>query len=244
MRSNKKAIYNCFANTVNKILSIIGLRLQRVKPKIKSKQKTKEKKDDLIWGKAAMLPPVLTLVDIGVGPKGTIGLYKHFPEARLIFIDPLEECRTAVNKYLEDDNHLFIACAIGSSNGTAKINIARKPSRSSLLERKHHYMSEGIQTREIAIKKLDDALEGLDLEEPIGLKIDTEGYELEVLKGAPVTLSKSLFVITEFHLTDARKYKYTLQDLVDYLKDAGFYAFTMLKDGRNIVFLSNKFNDY
>ncbi len=240
----KSSLLRLVGKGINNILSLFGFRINKIIVNEINKT-SKSIKENFVWQKASILPEASTIIDIGIGPKGTKGLYQHFPDAQYVFIDPLEECRTAVIEYLKNDKNVFISTAIGSTDSKVSINIARKPSRSSLLKRKHHHLSEGVDSREVPVKRLDNVLEKLDLKEPLGIKIDTEGYELEVLKGAPLSLAKAIFVIIEFHLNDARNNNYTLQDLIDHMNNAGFSAYMMLKDGRNIVFLADALvNDF
>lgn len=222
-----------FKNTVNKILAHANLQLQR---KNDGNQKVRFKQQEYIWNKISILPKVPTIIDIGIGPNGTPALYENFPDARYIFIDPLEECKQAVENLLKVDN-VFVAVAVGSTNTTSEINIARKPSRSSFFKRTHSYKSRGVDKRLVPVRRLDDILSGYNLPIPYGVKIDTEGYEMEVIKGAAETLKKSAFVIAEFHFKDAIKYGYTLQDLILLMQKSGFAAYFMLRDGRNVVFI-------
>ncbi len=229
-----KRIFKWVSKVIKKVFSFLGLSIQR---KTSKDKKTKLNKKAYVWSTVSILPQVRTIIDIGVGPKGTYGLYEHFPQAHYIFIDPLEECRKAVEKYLDNGRNIFINTAVGAHNTSILINIARRPARSSVYKRQHSYLSEGVNTREVPMHRLDDICTSLTLEDPCGLKIDTEGYELEVLKGARETLEHMLFVIVEFHLKDAQKNGYTLQDIINYMNNDGFAAHFMLRDGRNIVFL-------
>lgn len=222
---------------INTLLAYGNLEIRK---KSKKKKKPKFKKEEYIWSKVSMLPQVPTIIDIGIGPKGTPGLYRYFPDSRYLFIDALEECKQAVEERLVGGRNIFVTSAVGAENSSVQINIARKPSRSSLYKRSHSPLSEGIATREVALRRLDDIVSKYDLGAPFGVKIDTEGFELEVIKGAPETLKKTLFVVAEFHQKDAEKNSYTLHDLISLMDKAGFFAHFMLRDGRNIVFQNRK----
>ena len=234
-----KQIAKLIGKGINSILLLSGYQLRRIKDN--QKNINKKKAEDFIWRKASNLPKVPTIIDIGIGPKATPGLYKHFPHARYVFIDPLEECRKAVEKRLEGCNNIFIASAVGSTNTCSILNVARKPSRSSFYKRgikKVSFKSEPIEQRKVPVQRLDDIILPFSLETPFGIKIDTEGYELEVLRGATSSLKNSSFVIVEFHFSDSILNSYTLQDILTYMEKAGFYAYFMLSDGRNIVFIN------
>ena len=49
------------------------------------------------WQQMESLPEIDTLIDIGVGPKGTEELYRVFKNANLILIDPIDEAKKYAN---------------------------------------------------------------------------------------------------------------------------------------------------
>ena len=57
------------------------------------------------------------------------------------------------------------------------------------------------------------------------LKLDVQGYELEVLKGADATLAHLSVILTEVNLIDIHKNVPLLDDLVVFLRDRGFVAY-------------------
>lgn len=50
------------------------------------------------WQQIESLPEIDTLIDIGVGVRGTESLYNHFKSAKLILIDPLDEAKEYAQK--------------------------------------------------------------------------------------------------------------------------------------------------
>ena len=50
------------------------------------------------WQQIESLPKIDTLIDIGVGPKGTENLYRVFKDTNLILIDPIDEAKEYANK--------------------------------------------------------------------------------------------------------------------------------------------------
>jgi hypothetical protein len=62
----------------------------------------------------------------------------------------------------------------------------------------------------------------------IGLKIDTEGYELEVLRGAVETLPSCAFVICEASIQKRFHDSYEFSQLVAFMFDHGFRISTIL----------------
>ena len=89
-----------------------------------------------------------------------------------------------------------IACvAAGEAEGTAEFQVAAKGESSSLLGPADH--TKPTQTLRVPIKTIDGLLLEHPLPYPIFLKIDAEGYDLQVLRGAVETLPKCSIVMIE-----------------------------------------------
>ena len=84
------------------------------------------------------------------------------------------------------------------------------------------------ETRSVPIEMLDDVIGGLDLPQPYLLKVDTEGWELEVLKGAAETLKHTSVLITETSVAPRFVDGYRCIDLLNVVSDLGFDLETIL----------------
>lgn len=92
-------------------------------------------------------------------------------------------------------------------------------------------------TVEVPIDTLDNQLEN---ENPILIKIDTEGYEKEVLKGAQSTLKKSTLqaIIVEINGSD-KKYNSSSNEVVEHLRKAGFRPVAYSPIERKLTLVEN-----
>ena len=54
------------------------------------------------WDQLNRLPKIDTLIDIGVGNRGTQNLYEKFSNQKLILIDPLDEAEDYATKNLKN----------------------------------------------------------------------------------------------------------------------------------------------
>ncbi len=195
-------------------------------------------KDDMPgYHRLAGLKPVNTVIDIGVGHNGSPFLYRHFPDATYLSVDPLREAEQAVAKGLgRSDNSLFIEAALGEEPATIDLPISRVPSRTTLLEpvsRKADRTSS--ETRRVEIRRLDDITEGLDLPKPVLLKVDTEGYEMKVLKGAEKTLKNCSYVILELSFQPRFKDSYTFEEMIAFMASSGFTVHSVITGGSDKV---------
>lgn len=143
--------------------------------------------------------------DIGVDT-GTPFLYQAFPDVPFVLIDPRAESRVAmVDKEAPREVH-FYETALGATDGAQMLNIpitadGANGARASLhaavgpMARKFT----GVEQRSVAVTTLDR----IAAAHPgrVGLKIDTEGAEADILAGGPQTLARCEFVIIEVSLS-------------------------------------------
>jgi FkbM family methyltransferase len=134
------------------------------------------------------------IVDVGAG-RGTPQLYEAFPEAYHLLVEPLTEYESDLRRVLEPYHGEYIFAAAGATNTRAFINVEPRPMLSSFLARTN-LTSTGkqVEKREVAVKTLDTLVEEYGLESPFGLKIDTEGFEDQVIRGATNFLRRTEFV--------------------------------------------------
>lgn len=150
------------------------------------------------WDQLKHLPPIDTLIDIGVAPEGTPELYELFNDANLILIDPLYESEKYAKENLTQRGYKFFETAVGSENKKMKMNIFSETGLSSLLETsKINFTDEPIEKRLVDVTTLDELLRNEKGLGNLGIKLDTEGYELEAIKGAGEILKKTKFVLSE-----------------------------------------------
>ena len=90
------------------------------------------------------------------------------------------------------------------------------------------------------------------LEPPFGMKVDTEGNELEVIRGASRFLLDTEFVIAEVSVAKRFEGSYLFEEFVLEMLKNGFYVFEFLTNRENvntgtrfvdIAFLNSKFGD-
>jgi FkbM family methyltransferase len=144
--------------------------------------------------------------DVGVHD-GTPWLYKSFPDARFVLVDPQPDCGEAVRASGKLKEFDFHAVALGATTGNATLNIpltepGKGGAMASLLDRTDRLATTftAVEKLEVPIMPLDDL--AVDYDGRVGVKIDTEGFETAVLQGATETLKRCDFVILELSVTE------------------------------------------
>lgn len=175
------------------------------------------------WNQIERLPDIDTLLDIGVGTDGTPELYDRYNNKKLILIDPLDEAENFFKTKMKKFNAEFHKTALGFKEDIATFYVDKILGNSSILEVSDiNYIRQPIEKRKITVKKLDEIIDIQSLGK-LGIKIDTEGYELNVIRGAKKTLMNTKFVLAEVrHNHESFKGVYKLHEFINEMHDNGF----------------------
>lgn len=166
-----------------------------------------------------------TIIDVGV-LAGTPFLYDAFPKAKFILIDALEESRAAIeDAWTGKIDYDFHVTALGAAPGTLELELEPKRLARTSGQRRTDNV-EGLVHRQVPVTTLDAIT--LMLDGPFGLKIDTEGHELEVLKGATETLKSCEFVIAETSIKKRFAEGYRFSEVVGFMAEHGFEVYSFL----------------
>ena len=175
------------------------------------------------WDQIENLSNIDTFIDVGVGPDGTPDLYKKFRNKKLLLIDPLDEAEEFYKNEMKDADAIFFKTALGEKTESLKINVEENIGRSTMLDVSDiNFEGNPIDERTIPVDTLDNVLSENDYGN-LGIKIDTEGFELNVIKGAKNTLTKTKFVIAEVrHNHESFKGVYKLHEFISEMHNNGF----------------------
>jgi len=134
--------------------------------------------------------------------------------------------------------------ALSDKEGEAEFHLNEFSFSSSLLNMtKTHKEIFPFTKNETIIKvrtdKLDNVLEHLDLKKPILLKIDVQGAELHVLKGATESLNNIDVIQLEVSFMNFYDGQASIEDVISFLKSFGFSAFFQISPvfkGRTLLY--------
>lgn len=172
-----------------------------------------------------------TVVDVGVA-YGTPQLYEAFPAARFVLIEPLSDYKPAIEKVLGKYNGVAHFTAVGAEKATIELEVDLDNFlRSTQFQRTELTKLEGhnLETRKVEMTTLDDLLGPVDeIARPLVLKIDTEGNELNVLKGAERVLKVTDYVILEASVSKRFEDSYEFSELIEFMATSGFALFSIL----------------
>lgn len=176
---------------------------------------------------------------------------------RIVSFEPLSGAyETLLERSRRDANwHIAPRCALGDHNGRININVAGNSQSSSILPMLEAHEQAAPDSAYVA--KESAPLETLDRVSPVFLedarapflKIDTQGYEWEVLDGARATLPQYRGLLIELSLVPLYEGQHLWMELIARLQEAGFTLWTIkpvfhdAEDGRTLqvdgLFLRN-----
>lgn len=129
--------------------------------------------------------------------------------------------------------------ALGAQKGSAKLNLAGNSVSSSLLPmRKEHVSalpaSEYVSSQDVRVERLDEVAQSLMPEKGMALlKIDTQGFELEVLRGATGILPRTAAIQIEMSLVPLYDGAPNFTDAKSYVESLGFELFSVVCGFKN-----------
>ena len=151
-------------------------------------------------------------------------------DGKILSFEPLSEARENLLKISRNDSMWQVALqsAIGEENGEIEINIAGNSQSSSVLDMLDTHVraapdSKYIGKEKVALRKLDTlAPDYMDSNSIVFIKIDTQGYERQVMNGAKKLMSQIVGLQLEVSLVPLYKGQILFEEVLKILKTEGF----------------------
>lgn len=172
-----------------------------------------------------------TVLDIGANRGQTRDMLRQARfKGEIISVEPLPALQDELQKKARKDKRWRVLppLALGDKNGECEINVSSSSDMSSLLPASDALMkalpkTQVVETAKIPMKTLDALYEELGLAgKRVFVKIDTQGYEMAILRNANVALAKIAGIQVEMSLFEIYKGEALFDEIVAFLKDKGF----------------------
>lgn len=162
-----------------------------------------------------------TVVDAGAN-KGqfTIAARQLLRPERIYAFEPLPEIGAELARHCAAYSEIEVHhMALGASPGQGILHVNRHSQSSSLLPLRERHLAAFPDARELSevvvnVGRLDEALAAESLVAPVLLKIDTQGYEADVLEGATGVLDRLDYVVLETSFTPLYEGERTFREIL------------------------------
>lgn len=167
-----------------------------------------------------------TVIDVGV-QTGTPKLMTTLPKARHILFEPSQAHIETIKQVYEPFEHSLHSVALSDQDQTGLLVdyglYGKEVSHSHIITDRSE--ADGLpnvsKISELPIRRLDTVMADEKVRGEILLKIDVDGHEISVLRGAPDTLKKAGVVTIEAPLVEVSK-------RLNFLEDSGFQLFDIV----------------
>ena len=181
------------------------------------------------------LNPNHSIIDVG-GADGTVSimLSKAFPNAKIYTFEPIQASFQQLSQNTNTYPNIQINnLALGNKAQKLQMQIAERITSSSLFdineEIEDKYLATNIKKKseeEIEVKRLDDIFDDNQIFNLI--KLDVQGYELEVLKGGIEVLKQTKIVLIEMQNHDIYSKAPKYYDLDAFLREHHFILYDIV----------------
>lgn len=213
---------------VKRAFRSLGLELQRLR--------SANTEEAILLGLLDTLAPEMIL-DVGANA----GQYAHGVRAlgyrgRILSFEALPSVHAVLEGSARSDGSWDVApcAALGAEEAMMPMNVAGNLASSSLLEMSLLHAEAAPESAYIAselvpVRRLDDArfTSIMPQQGPLFLKIDTQGYEKQVLEGAKGILSRVTGLQLELSLVELYKGAPRIAEMIAYVETLGFELFNM-----------------
>lgn len=161
-----------------------------------------------------------TVIDVGVGP-GTPDLYDVFGGAELVLVEPLDEFDSDLDRIRETYGAEVVRAAATEAEGEVELNVHEALEGSSLYREAEGPHVDGT-SRTVPAVTLDGIFDAMELGGPVLIKIDVQGAELDVLRGASEVLNRTEYVMLEASLFRFFRGGPVILDVLEFMDERGF----------------------
>lgn len=172
-----------------------------------------------------------TVLDVGAH-KGhwSEGFKKVYPDAAVFMIEPIEEMQAHLTKFCEaHPGSRFRIAGAGPKSGEMEITVWPTLSGSTFMANPGDKLDDSYVRRTVPIVTVDELVAKGELDVPEFIKLDVQGFELEVLKGANSVLGTTQVVLMEVSLFDLLGSDMpTMADVVHFMHERGYVPYDIV----------------
>jgi FkbM family methyltransferase len=175
------------------------------------------------------------IVDVGANHgTWTREALRHFPDAYYTMLDPQEWLRKSFQDILENPKVKFHPVGAGENEGSFKFTIVDRDDSSSFRYSEEEAKASGFEQIEIPVVTLNSLLSDNNLPAPDIIKIDAEGLDIEVLKGANNFFGKTEIFMVEAGVV-AKVFDNSFLKMINFMDQNGYRLFEITDMNRPFI---------
>jgi len=176
------------------------------------------------------------IVDVGANHGWwTREALKYFPDAWYTLLEPQYWLEDSIKDVLETNTKVrFHAVGAGAAKGTFDFTIVNRDDSCSFRYTEAEAKAEGFEQIKLPVVTLNDLLAGSGLPTPDIIKIDAEGLDIEVLKGASDFFGKTEIFMVEVGIVN-KIFDNSCLKMINYMDNNGYTLFEITDINRPFV---------
>lgn len=182
-----------------------------------------------------------TVLDVGANVgQFSASIRQLLPGAQIYAFEPVEDCFRELSRSNSGDG-LFqsFPYALGAEDGVAALNVNDFTPSSSLLTMANAHVTEFPHTEKtletkVEIRRLDSVAPDLDLSGPYMVKVDVQGFELQVIEGGRETLKHADVVIIEINFAQFYEGQPSFDDIYRDLRMCGMQFYGVMQQSHSL----------
>ena len=174
--------------------------------------------------------PINTLIDVGASMGDFIGQMKTVKKDLIVYaFEPIPSVYNQLTeRFRSDTNCTCYNFAVGDQDGTVQFHANDYTYSSSVLPMTNAHLKEFPYTRNVSMincemRRLDSVLHSSNLQKPIFIKIDVQGFELQVLNGARDILLNADYVLIEVSFVQLYEGQPLFDEINSHLNQLGLF---------------------
>ena len=156
-----------------------------------------------------------------------------FPKAKFYLIEPQVEMGESLKEFCEETDSSYILCAVGQANYKGLLTIWDDMLGSSFLMRKNPKENQ----RLVDVVTIDRLISENKIKHPDLIKIDVQGFELEVLKGFKDVKDAQVIILEVSFFEFLEEKQPIFHEVIDFMYNLGFVCYDIFN------FLKRPFDD-
>jgi FkbM family methyltransferase len=172
---------------------------------------------------------IATVFDVGANVGQFAEMMRAvFPRATIHAFEPLASCHNILTRKMSSLQPMHIyPVALGRVDGVSTMYHNDFSASSSLLPMTGRHREAFPHTghtieEQVTVRPLDAVMSGVAYESPVLMKVDVQGFELDVLAGASTTLQRVDVLIVETSMVELYEKQPLFHEVYDFLRARGF----------------------